>query len=463
MDFQEKYIKYLNKNGGGSARDEQIENDAVIARDLQRQYNKAVIAEDRPRKYNRREHKGKSKGKGKNKHGSKNVDKDKGKGKGKDKGKGKGKDKGKGKGKGKDKGKGNRYGGTGLINNKNLCYMHSVIQLLYKIPSIRDMEVATDDDESMHYYLNQVFKKMDRNKGSKINLLEERAKNGNVLATGLISFFQDKKNRKSGRQNPANEFLNLVLGSFDYQKTKNITYIENNDRICYVDVDGMTRTRTRDVREVEHGQLLELVLNGSSIQECIDRNTPSIKQNYDILDDCIGANPNEYNDTYTISNINIPNDLTHLLISLGRDNGVNKFDNRPIINNKHIIINNINFELSGTIIYRYGGHTSGGESTGHYYYIHYNDDNTITEYNDSVIQLYTKDEKYINTHNKICVYRKIEKEKESAKAKAKVKVKAKAKAKAKVEVKAKAKAKAGTKARTRGSTSDHGSSDRSTT
>jgi len=295
----------------------------------------------------------------------------------------------------------------------NSCYMNSAIQFLYSMDPFRHMinslNLGIIDNLNLHDKCREItekknglrafkslFDKFNQKTGETIHKNEEykdllaigRYHNSN----GVVESF------KVNNQEDAAEFIIKITDLIECFKEHPIVETCYNSLKFYTDVVvncvNEPRVRRRGKKDIKMNFDLEIKTNTASIQGCIDGflEEQEFKNNSEsMLKICGNGNDNKGKAISRKETLEIPNELTTLIVKLNRfDHDYNKIT-QPILIDNIIKIDNNYFRLKGCII-----HTGETLHKGHYVFGVFNEAGQLTKVvNDSDIETDGELEKYL--------------------------------------------------------------------
>jgi hypothetical protein len=301
-----------------------------------------------------------------------------------------------------------KYSKKGIINNGNMCYMISVLQLLNSIPSIRNIEPYNNPkNEKLNSYLRTIFDNLNINDKSKnLDLYNLKMNKINIYLDVLLQLFDLRADREHGRTKSAHEFLQKLFGVplfysdahegedeqffingkqvIDIDSTDELNHLKSitgiEQRISYCKKQGLITNKTYssvgnycvmcDLNEIKQpttlSNILEKTLNYDTVRDG-DPLTKCTRKQFD---------------TYEKSSYIIPKDMTHIIINIKRDI-LGAYNTLSIDAEPQIIIDGETFIKQGVIWHK---------NPVHYKYFLFTDDGTkiFREYNDSKVTTHNK-------------------------------------------------------------------------
>jgi ubiquitin C-terminal hydrolase len=311
------------------------------------------------------------------------------------------------------------YGYCVIRNNKNQCYMNSVVQLLFSIDALRDALSKVNIEQLKNEYgemdglntigaLKTLFEVFEQNLNSDTIIDLDEIKFNNIPVYKILLGFFDE-----GSQEDSLVFLGLVLGKFDYfYKNDSIKMLLNS--ICHKQNTIVECTKdvfkTKEPQRHELSFSLQLSIDGKKPQQSLKELLENF-QTYEIMNPSDKAklsvceseeNPNGYfiKKKFDI----VPLKTTeYFIISLKRYDENNRKIRNPVSDFKYIDIKGTLFLVVGCVVHM--GDTGGG----HYVYTVFKNGKIEYTLNDSVrTQMIT--ENVISTDGFIFLYKRTTRE-----------------------------------------------------
>ena len=323
-----------------------------------------------------------------------------------------------------------RNSNIGIQNTNNLCFINSVLQMLYSIPDIRVFILKSNTNDNVINSLKEIFNLLSNNKSFiRIDEIEEAI----LYLHNITEFKETVKNRfgkdititlnfkktKEIKQQDAEQFyskiINILFDNPYLQELFTFEYItssycrEFNKKNIY-DRSNLTNNYTllslniSDYKDKKKNMTLEDLIRFNFEEEFLGNNCYLTKK----INGVVGKRCKEKNINCKETSINIPVKNKYLVIQLARmafhkvmNNFIYGFIDDNINIKNTLNINNNNYSLIGSIL-RYSSDKS--SNSGHYIYVTYKDNKIKKVYNDEKVTEFLNEPFNLNKHSYILLY-----------------------------------------------------------